>query len=77
MSTRRQVLRTAQGVVLTKLELVNGSAVVDTEYLLETLRSPEKWNFSSLAEADAAYLKEVGLSETDDLVAKRLGKAPR
>jgi hypothetical protein len=77
MTTQRQILRSAQGVVLTKLELVNAGTVVDTAYLLQTLRTPETWNFSSLAEADAAYLKEVGLSETDDLVAKRLGKGPR
>jgi hypothetical protein len=77
VGTQKQILRSAHGVVLTKLELMNSGAVVDTAYLLETLRTPERWNFSSLAEADAAYLKELGLSETDDLVAKRLGRGSR
>lgn len=72
MATRKQVLRYGQGETLTKLELMNGPSVADTAYLLETLRTPEKRNFSRLAEAEAAYLEELALSEASDLVARRL-----
>jgi hypothetical protein len=74
VGTERHTLRRANGVVLTKLELVNGGIVVETAYLLETPRTPEKRNFTSLAEADAAYLEEVAMSEQSDLVARRLSR---
>jgi hypothetical protein len=72
MTTRREVVREGCGVVLRKMELVNDGAVVSKAYHLETLRTPETWIFSSFAEADAAYLKELGLSEASELVAQRL-----
>lgn len=73
MTTQREIIRSAYGVTLTKMELVNGGAVLDTAYLLKTMRTPETWHFSGLAEADAAYLQELALSEASDLVAQRLG----
>jgi hypothetical protein len=77
MATHKEVVRSAWGVVLRKMELRNGGQVVDTAYHLGTLRTPETWVFSSLAEADAAYLKELALSQESDLVARRLGKTHR
>jgi hypothetical protein len=72
MKSRKEVLRTACGVTLWKTELVHDGVVAATAYILESLRTPEKPAFNSLAEADAAYLKEVGLSEESELVARRL-----
>lgn len=74
MATRKEIIRSACGVVLRKLELMNNRISVDTAYHLETLRTPETWTFASLAEADAAYLNELTLSEASDLVARRLGR---
>jgi hypothetical protein len=74
MATKRTVVRSSHGVVLTKLELMNNGVAVDTGYLLETLRNPEKRTFGSLAEADAAYLQELGLSKVSEIVAQRLGR---
>lgn len=74
MSTKRELLHSGCGVKLWKLQLIHGGSAVATNYLLETLRTPETENFASLTEANAAYLKELGLSEESELVAKRLGR---
>jgi hypothetical protein len=77
MSTAKEVIRTACGVVLTKMELLHDGQVVSTAYHLKTLRTPETSIFTSLAEADAAYTQEVNLSEASDLVAQRLRPTSR
>jgi hypothetical protein len=75
MASRKTVVRSADcGVTLWKTELMADGAVAATAYYLESLRTPEKPAFNSLAEADAAWLKEVELSEASDFVAQRLGR---
>ena len=76
MASNKKLLRSADcGVKLWKVELNAGGGVADTAYSLESLRTPERPGFGSLAEADAAWLKEVELSEADPFVAQRLGRA--
>jgi hypothetical protein len=75
MASRKELLRSADcGVKLWKTELLADGGVAATAYFLESLRTPEKPGFDSLAEADAAWLKEVELSEASPLVAQRLGR---
>jgi len=74
MGSERKVLRTAQGVTLTEIALRNGDAIVDRAYHVASLRTPETWNFTSLAEADARYLDEVTQSEADPIVQRRLNR---
>jgi|GEM_PF-3942905 len=74
MASRKTVLRSACGVTLWRTELLADGSVAATAYILESLRTPEKPGFGSLAEAEDAYLKEVALSEESDFVAGRLGR---
>ncbi|NBQ40059.1 MAG: hypothetical protein EBU34_09850 [Alphaproteobacteria bacterium] len=66
------ILRKAQGVTLTEIRLHGNGGIVDRAYHVATLRTPETWNCTSLAEADALFLDEVGKSENDPLVQRRL-----
>jgi hypothetical protein len=74
MASERKILRTAQGVTLTEISLRGNGGIVDRGYHVATLRTPETWNFSNLVEADARYLDEVGKSENDPLVQRRLNR---
>lgn len=74
MASRKTLLHSASGVNLWKVEHLADGGVAATAYTLESLRTPEKPGFGSLAEADAAFLKEVELSEASPFVAERLGR---
>ena len=74
MASEKKLLRSAQGVTVTEISLRNNGVVVDRAYHVATLRTPETWNFPSLAEADARYIDEVGKCENDPFVQGRLGR---
>lgn len=73
MTQKTEVLNSAHGVTLKSVSLYNNGAIVDRSYVVQTLRSPETWPFSSKAEAHARFQLEVGICENDSLVQKRLG----
>lgn len=63
MATAKAIVREAHGVTLTEVALHGGEEIVAKAYVVATLRTPETWSFTSLAEADARYLHEVGINE--------------
>jgi hypothetical protein len=74
MSSQKRVLRSALGVELVEISLINGGQVAARGYNVKTLRTPESWSFDSLAEANARYLDELSKSESDPLVQQRLNR---
>ncbi len=58
--TSSVVKRTGSGVALTRIRTTVGEKVVDTTYVITSLRRPIAQVFYSAAEADAAYLTALG-----------------
>lgn len=62
MATDRQVIRTENGVVLTKVTLRSGAFPVSETFIVSSKRTPEVPNFEALAAAEAYFTDEVARS---------------
>jgi hypothetical protein len=72
MASRKQLLRAADcGVKLWQVDLMGDAGVDATAYSLESLRTPERPDFTSLAEANATFDKEVAMSSPGPFEAEK------
>ena len=59
MASEKKIIRAEHGVTLTEVTLRSGSAVVATQFVIESERTPEAPNFSDLVAAETAFREEV------------------
>ncbi len=74
MTTARQTLDYSEGVELEEIGLQHAGAIVDQAYIVKTLRSPETWQFKTLADARKRFDEEVEICKSNAFVQDRLGR---
>ncbi|MBZ9649978.1 hypothetical protein K9B33_20805 [Sphingobium sp. 3R8] len=74
MATQKTLLAMSEGVELWRTDLVQDGEVLNSAFVLKSLRTPESPAYASEDEGRRAYEEEVKLSAASDIVQKRIGR---